>query len=725
MEEQDAGTPNEIPLSDSDTPKSKSKVPPWLQRYVDRGFRLVYWKRGTNAKNWKGPTDEGWPTKEYDLTKFDIGIHNIGCLLGTEISPGKFLIDIDFDSPEAQAFATIFLPTTSFGWTRAGAVAHAFYTSPIPLTKKSYTDVKDKAKEESSAAQDEDDPGEIKKKNTLLEIRGVTTRKTSGFQTMLPPSIHPSGVPLELTYDGPIGHVENLQYCVNLCATAAILTRHLGLHGYDHEARLAVAGFLLELGLPEKDVTSIGEAIFQYTKNKDKNDIIRTVKDTAQSIANGRPHTGRKTLIGILGERGFDVCNHITDWFGGRVFQADSKNRIFKDNQNNIQLAFEKLGIELGYDAFASRPMINYNGYKGALQDHMVTQIWLDIDIRYQFRPTPDFYNKVLDSTARHSEYHPVKEYLSHLKWDGTPRIDTWLIRHAKARVDQAEQEEYVKAISAVVLIAAVRRVRQPGAKFDELLVLESGQGQFKSSALRTLCPNDTWFSDDLPLNADSKVVIERTRGKWIIEASDLSGMRVAQIENLKSMLSRQVDSARLSYDKLTTEYPRQWIAIGTTNSHVYLKDTTGNRRFWPLRVNQFNIETLRHERDQLWAEASHREQLGESIRLPASLYAIAELQQERRREEDPWEDPIIRYLDTRNKTLTKAIDRNKVTRDELWRAVNMPVERQDVTAQQRIASVMQILGFKKGSIWVDGVTVKGWKLTQDKDLIDGMEEEE
>src|SRR5262249_54164107 len=122
------------------------------------------------------------------------------------------------------------------------------------------------------------------------------------------------------------------------------------------------------------------------------------------------------------------------------------------------------------------------------------------------------------------------------------------------------------------------------------------------SSALRALCPNELWFSDDLPLNVDSKIVIERTAGKWIIEASDLSGMKVSQIEGLKAMLSRQVDSSRLAWGRLLTEVPRQWIVIGTTNDHVYLKDTTGNRRFWPMRISGFDIRKLQEVRDQLWA---------------------------------------------------------------------------------------------------------------------------
>ena len=175
-----------------------------------------------------------------------------------------------------------------------------------------------------------------------------------------------------------------------------------------------------------------------------------------------------------------------------------------------------------------------------------------------------------------------------------------------------------------LTLIAAVRRVRTPGCKFDELLVLESPQGLLKSSALRVLSVEESWFSDDLPLNSDGKRAIESLAGRWIVEAAELNGLRRSDIEHLKSFLSRQVDRARMSYDRLVTAAPRQCVFIGTTNSTTYLRDGTGNRRFWPVRVGRFDIEALRRDRDQLWAEAAAREaetkQFGSTRRSTTTL---------------------------------------------------------------------------------------------------------
>ena len=148
------------------------------------------------------------------------------------------------------------------------------------------------------------------------------------------------------------------------------------------------------------------------------------------------------------------------------------------------------------------------------------------------------------------------------------------------------------------------------------------------------MCPDEAWFSDDLPLGVDSKQTIERTAGKWLIEASELQGYGKREAELLKGWLSRAVDGpCRLAYARLPVEAPRQFVVIGTTNKLTgYLKDSTGNRRFWPVRVDRFDVAALRRDRDQLWAEAAVRERAGESIRLDPSLYKAAGLEQEARR---------------------------------------------------------------------------------------------
>src|SRR5262249_1402890 len=152
----------------------------------------------------------------------------------------------------------------------------------------------------------------------------------------------------------------------------------------------------------------------------------------------------------------------------------------------------------------------------------------------------------IVGDLARENSKHPVRDYLDELVWDGKPRIDRLFIDYFGA-----EDSEYMRAVGSITMIAAVRRVREPGCKFDEMPVLESPQGTKKSSAIATLAVRPEWFSDDLPLNAKAQVLIESTVGKWIVEAGELKGMRKSDVESLKACLSRGVDRARMAYGRL------------------------------------------------------------------------------------------------------------------------------------------------------------------------------
>ena len=289
-------------------------------------------------------------------------------------------------------------------------------------------------------------------------------------------------------------------------------------------------------------------------------------------------------------------------------FVTDEKGKIIPNNQNNVRTALAKLGVVVRYNEFCDHiELAGLDGFGPVLDDAALTRIWLTIDARFRFRPSQGFLQNFIFDAARLASFHPVRDYLAGLQWDGAARLDRWLVDYAGA-----VESDYVRAVGSLMLTAAVRRVRKPGVKFDEMVVLESPtQGTDKSSALATLAVHDEWFSDDLPLNVEGKRVIEALRGKWIIEAAELSGMRKADVEHVKALLSRTVDRGRLSYDRIVSNVPRQAIFVATTNSEKYLRDTSGNRRFWPVRVDRFDVKALRRDRDQLWAEAAAREASG------------------------------------------------------------------------------------------------------------------
>lgn len=288
----------------------------------------------------------------------------------------------------------------------------------------------------------------------------------------------------------------------------------------------------------------------------------------------------------------------------------------------NVRLALRKLGCTVTHDSFAMRTRVDGT----ILDDKLLINLWGRVELETGWTPAWDSFNRYLHVLALMSPVHPVCNYLDGIAWDGVSRIDHWLVAYAGA-----EDTEYVRAVGRLVLVAAVRRVRSPGCKFDEMLVLESAQGMNKSSALACLAVNPEWFTDDLPLGDDSKRQMEAIMGKWIVEAGELAGMRKADTDKLKTFLSRPVDEARLAYGRENTRAARQCVIIGTTNNDKYLKDHTGNRRFWPVAVKAFDLESMERDRDQLWAEAAHYEAQGAAVRLDPRLYPNAGAEQEKR----------------------------------------------------------------------------------------------
>lgn len=307
----------------------------------------------------------------------------------------------------------------------------------------------------------------------------------------------------------------------------------------------------------------------------------------------------------------------------GPAFRPDEidhdKNGKAYPSQRNIKLALGLMGVRLSRDEFQDRLLIEgLDGFGPALSDAALNRMRMQIDEKWHLSVSKEFFTDVVFDIAHLNSFHPVREYLAALKWDEVPRLDGWLHQYGGAKDD-----DYTKAIGALVLIAAVRRIRTPGCKFDEMLVLESDQGKNKSSALAILAKREDWFSDDLPLNADAQKVIERIAGRWIVEAAELAGMRKGEVEHMKSFLSRRIDRARMAYGRVPLEHPRQCVFIGTDNSGNYLRDSTGNRRIWPVRIEQFDLSALSRDVDQLWAEASTREAAGESIRLDKELWKV------------------------------------------------------------------------------------------------------
>jgi predicted P-loop ATPase len=361
-------------------------------------------------------------------------------------------------------------------------------------------------------------------------------------------------------------------------------------------------------------------------------------------------------IVKVLLDRDNGISDHICDQSDPRDyakrqvehaknkihFVCDKDGHIINRSPANIRIALAKLGVAIRYDMFADRMLVDgLPDFGPALEDAAVNRLWLTFGRQFHFYPELELMRIVVSDTGRINQFHPVRDYLDGLTWDGKPRLDKWLVSYAGA-----EDNEYTRAVGALFLIAAVRRVRQPGCKFDEMLVIEQPlQGTDKSSALAVLAVNEDWFGDDLPLNVDEKKVIETLRGRWIIEAAELSGLKKADVEHLKAFLSRRRDRARMAYGRLPIEAARQSVVAGTTNKFMYLRDVSGNRRFWPVLIERFNLPALRRDRDQLWAETAAREAKGESIRLAPELWPVAGEEQQQRLADDPYVEVLREYI--------------------------------------------------------------------------------
>ncbi len=247
-----------------------------------------------------------------------------------------------------------------------------------------------------------------------------------------------------------------------------------------------------------------------------------------------------------------------------------------------------------------------------------------------------------VDMTADKKAYHPVKNYLERLVWDGTPRLDTALSDYLGA-ADNA----YTRAVSRKSFAAAVARIMSPGIKFDCMTVLVGSQGRGKSTFLSIM--GGDWFSDSLR-TFEGKEAEERLRGVWIIEISELQGFERSSVEAIKGFLSKQTDRYRPAYGHMLREFPRQCVFFGTTNAHDCLRDTTGGRRFWPVDIDE-QLRTksvwddLTRERDQLWAEAVAYYNAGESLFLSGDVEREALQIQEDHREVDAWEGMLLDFI--------------------------------------------------------------------------------
>lgn len=333
------------------------------------------------------------------------------------------------------------------------------------------------------------------------------------------------------------------------------------------------------------------------------------------------------------------------------ALELDRQGKV-KDTLDNLVLAIrndgklQSIAFNLHRDGIDAGDGLPWKQIKPGWNDSDFASLKVYLNKGYGVY-APSKTKDALLAVASERAYHPVKEYLDGLpEWDGVKRIDALLTDYLGA-----EDSDYTRAVIRKTLTAAVARIYQPGVKFDSVLILNGPQGIGKSTLFAKLA--GAWFSDSLTLtDMRDKSGPEKLQGYWILELGELAGMKKTDVETVKSFLSRVDDKYRASYGLNVESHPRQCVIVGSTNTESgFLRDITGNRRFWPVRVNgqstkkpwQLSAEDVL----QIWAEAKDAYQKGERLYLEGEVAAMATSEQAEAMETDDREGLVRTYLDT------------------------------------------------------------------------------
>lgn len=337
------------------------------------------------------------------------------------------------------------------------------------------------------------------------------------------------------------------------------------------------------------------------------------------------------------------------DWM--EELACDKKGNVLSTIDNMVVLLSNAPGVRgrFAFDEFAQRPVLTRNvpwrkvthgtRYVTDTDDDCLHH-WLEknygINANKKDVALSVMYNK--------KSFHPVKDYLSGLTWDGVKRVDSLLIDFLGARDDK-----YTRTVTRKTLVAAVKRVYEPGCKFDTVLMLIGPEGKYKSTLFQKL--GREWFSDDFSFNMlKDKRSIEQLMGRWIVEIGEMSGFKKSDRNDAKAFLSRRADECRLAFGHHKTTLPRQNIFVSSTNENDPLQENSGNRRFWPVKILRNkptrNVPDMTDEDvNQIWAEVLTYYKAGETIYLSGKMEQTAKEVQTEHTEVHPWSGTVSRYI--------------------------------------------------------------------------------
>ncbi len=348
----------------------------------------------------------------------------------------------------------------------------------------------------------------------------------------------------------------------------------------------------------------------------------------------------------------FSEAIEVDDSWMGELAVDDKGN--FRSTITNVKLICSnapELKDTVGFDLFSNReiqlkdlPWRKLDPYNPYLKNSDNSEMRAYMEEYYGISSAPKVKDGWLSATMA-NKYHPIKDYLSNCEWDGKRRVDTLLIDYLGA-----EDNDYVRAVTRKTLAACIARIYEPGIKFDYVLTIVGGQGIGKSTLIKKL--GKDWCAEDIDLAHINKDTLESLQGSWLVEIGELKGLSRAESSTVKQFVSRTTDRYRVAYGERTENFPRQCVFFGTTNTADFLKDETGERRWWIIDTNiekatKSPFKDLDEEKDQIWAEAVQIYHQCEGLYLSGEVKETAEEIQKEHKIRDERTGTVQEYLNT------------------------------------------------------------------------------
>lgn len=544
-----------------------------------------------------------------------------------------------------------------------------------------------------------------------------------GQQVVLPPSVHPDSG-REYMWAVPLKSEDDLS--VIAIGEAEVISETRVLNDFE----------MVEVDLPSKNLSPRimeilrGEtedrsaglfsiAMAMCGKGMTDNEILSVLSDTQYEIARAaydRRGSSRAAAVDWLREyvlkkartltdetKCFNEAVEVSEMSLSEILEQNKEleDELDKSEKGKLKCSFKNLIKILNkisesvfkHDEFSNAEVYGVDTPWGGVKGQEIRNIdlinmkqWFAVE--HKIEPHINLICEAMQFVAYKNSYHPVRNYIRGLpEWDGVERLDTWMVRLLNAK----GPEIYVKAVSRKLLVAMIKRVFVPGCKFDYVPVLIGAQGILKSTAVARL--GAPW-SSDAHMNISDKDGVLAMRGAWLMELGELSSLSKAETNQVKEFVTRATDRIRTPYGKLTEAFPRQCVFIGTTNNDEFLKDETGNRRFWPIEVGVCDVDALSKERNQLFAEAYLIYGLGEELYLDEKEAQIgAESEQEKRLESDILVDRVSEFFAKE----TPNFNAEKFTLFEAfgdWGPFKLM--RDDMVTHRRAGRALKMAGFEK-----------------------------